>query len=256
MARPPIAAPTGRARPAGSRPLIHWVGAALDIEGVGEQFVRRLWDEGLVRSIPDLYRLDAAQLSALEGYAEVSATNAIASIAHSREQPLQRVLFGLNIRNVGWVVAQSLARHFRTMEALAHATLEEIEAIDGIGPDRAQAVVEWFADEENRALIDELQALGLALESGEPEASEASPGDDALSGHTYVLSGTLEALTRDEARAELEARGAKVTNSVSGKTTALIAGPGAGSKLAKAEKLGVDVVDEAALLALIGRDST
>ena len=235
----------------GLETLIHWVGAALDIEGVGEQFVRRLWDEGIVRSVPDLYRLDASQLSELDGYAEVSAANAVASIARSREQPLQRVLFGLNIRNVGWVVAQSLARHFGSVDALAGATLEQIEEVDGIGPDRAEAIAEWFADADNRALVDELRTLGLTLEGDVAEISAEGSAAEALSGHTYVLSGTLEALTREQAREALEARGAKVTSSVSGKTTALIAGPGAGSKLAKAAELGIEVLDEAALLALI-----
>ena len=236
----------------GLETLIHWVGPALDIEGVGEQFVRRLWDEGLVRSLPDLYRLSGEQLAELDGYAELSAQNAVDSIARSREQPLQRVLFGLNIRNVGWVVAQSLAAHFASAEQLAGASLEEIQEVDGIGPDRAEAVAEWFADSDNRALVDELRELGVRLEA-EPGAGPTASVDDSLAGTTYVLSGTLESLTRDEAREALEARGAKVTSSVSRKTTGVIAGPGAGSKLVKAESLGVDVLDEAALCALIGR---
>ena len=234
----------------GLETLIHWVGPALDIDGVGEQFVRRLWAEGLVRSLPDLYRLGVEQLVELDGYAELSALRAIEAIDRSRDQPLRRVLFGLNIRNVGWIVAQSLARHFASVERLAAASLEEIEEVDGIGPDRAEAIVEWFADEHNAALVAELGELGLCLEANEVEAAAA--GDDALAGNVYVLTGTLESLTREEARAALEARGAKVTNSVSKKTTGLIAGPGAGSKLAKAEELGVDVLDEGALRALIG----
>jgi DNA ligase (NAD+) len=238
----------------GLETLIHWVGPALDIDGVGEQFVRRLWDEGLVRSLPDLYRLTVEQLAGLDGYAELSAANAIESIARSCEQPLQRVLFGLNIRNVGWVVAQSLARHFGSGERLAAASLEQIEEVDGIGPDRAEAVAEWFADVDNAALVDELRELGLSLASDSVEDG-ASEAGDALAGNIYVLTGTLESLTRDAARAALEARGAKVTNSVSRKTTALIAGEGGGSKLTKARELGVDVLDESGLHELVGTES-
>ncbi|MGI9659055.1 MAG: NAD-dependent DNA ligase LigA, partial [Gaiellaceae bacterium] len=232
----------------GLETLIHWVGPALDIEGVGEQFIRRLWDEGLVRSLPDLYRLTSEQLAELDGYAALSAQNAIESIARSRVQPLQRVLFGLNIRNVGSVVAQSLARHFASVGRLASASLEEIEEVDGIGPGRAEAIAEWFADEDNVTLIQELGKLGVQLEADTPAVPAAAT---SLAGQTFVLTGTLETMTREDARAALEALGAKVTNSVSGKTTALIAGPGAGSKLAKAETLGVDVLDEAALTALL-----
>lgn len=230
----------------GLETLIHWVGSALDIEGVGEKFVQRLWDEALVRSLPDLYRLTVDQLSQLEGYGEVSAVNAIAAIGESRKQPLSRVLFGLNIRSVGSVVAQSLARHFRSIEELARASSEAIQEVDGIGPDRADAIVEWFADKDNLSLVAELRELGVTLEDGRDSTGE-DVVDQRLVGKTYVLTGTLTSRTREEARASLEALGAKVTNSVSRKTTAVVAGPGAGSKLAKAEELGVEVLDEAAL---------
>ncbi len=231
----------------GLETLIHWVQAAMDIEGVGEQFVRRLWDEGLLRSMPDLYRLTAEQLMELDGYAEISARNAIESIALSKERPFHRVLFGLNIPKVGWVMAENLARHFETVDRLMEATQEELVEVDGIGPDRAELIAEWFEDEENRALIAELRGLGLRFEAGD----EAKPVDGPLTGNTYVITGTLEGFTRDEAGAALEALGAKITNSVSSKTTALIAGESPGSKLQKAQRAGVEVLDEAGLVKLL-----
>jgi DNA ligase (NAD+) len=241
--------PNRRCPSRGLETLIHWVGAALDIEGVGEQLVRRLWAEGLVTSIPALYRLTKEQLAELDGYAEISASNAIASIEQSREQPFRRVLFGLNVPMVGWVTAQNLARHFGSAERLAAAPQEELAEVDGIGPERAEAIAEWFADEENTALIGELRDLGLQLESGD----EDRPVEGPLTGNTYVITGTLERWSRDQAQTELEALGAKVTNSVSKKTTGLVVGeePGA-SKLTKAQREGVPLLDEAALTKLLG----
>src|SRR5213078_1173042 len=149
----------------GLESLINWVQAAADIEGVGEQSVRRLWELGLVRSLPDLYRLTKEQLMGLEGYGEKSASNAVASIAASKQVPFRRVLFGLNIPDVGWVTAQNIARHFGSAEALAKATQEDIQEIDGMGPLRAEAIAEWFADEDNARLVAELRRLGLTLEA-------------------------------------------------------------------------------------------
>ena len=150
----------------GLETLIHWVSAAMDIEGVGEQFVRKLWDEGLLRSMPDLYRLTVEQLEVLDGYGEISARRAVDAIARSKSQPFSRVLTGLNIPKVGWILARNLARHFGDVEALIQATQEEIEQVEGYGPDRAELVAEWFADDENRALVRELAELGLTLRSG------------------------------------------------------------------------------------------
>ena len=147
----------------GLETLYHWVGSALDIENVGGSTIKKLWDEGIVRSLPDLYRLTAEQLAALEGFAEISATRAFDSIQRSKEQPFSRVLFGLNIPKVGWVIARSLALHFRSVEALAAATLEQLEEVEGIGPERAELIAEWFADPENLALVGELRELGLQL---------------------------------------------------------------------------------------------
>src|SRR6266545_3007346 len=233
----------------GLESLINWVQAAADIDGVGEQSVRRLWELGVVRSIPELYRLTKEQLMELDGYAEISATNAIESIQASKQVPFNRVLFGLNIPDVGWVTAVNLARHFETVDRLMSASQEEIEEVEGIGPERAEAIAEWFADDANRRLVEDLRSLGLRLEIG----GELKPVEGPLSGNTYVITGTLENFTRDEAAAALEAQGAKVVNSVSGKTTGLIVGEEPGnSKLAKARKVEVPLLDEQKLLELLG----
>src|SRR5579862_6315877 len=233
----------------GLEALINWVMAAADIDGVGEQSVRRLWELGIVRSIPELYRLTRENLTALDGYGEVSAANAIAAIEASKAIPFSRVLFGLNIPDVGWVTAQTLARHFANVDALMNATQEELVEAEGIGPERAEAIAEWFRDDENRRVVEELRDLGLRFEAGEEER----PVEGPLTGSTYVLTGTLEGFTRDEAKAALEARGAKVSDSVSAKTTGLVVGeePG-GSKLTKAEKAGVPLLTEADLVKLLG----
>ena len=231
----------------GLETLIHWVSAAMDIEGVGEQFVRRLWDEGLLRSMPDLYRLTAEQLAALDGYAEISAGRAIASIEASKAQPFSRVLFGLNIPKIGWVLARNLARHFGSIDALIAASQEELELTEGIGPDRAELVAEWFAEDENVALVRELEALGLTMRSGDAER----PVEGPLTGRQYVITGTLEGFTREEAKDALEALGAKVSDSVSKKTSGVIVGESPGSKAAKAEKAGVPVLSEQDLVALL-----
>jgi DNA ligase (NAD+) len=217
---------------------------------VGEKTVWLLWQQGLVRSLPELYRLTQEQLMELDGFGEISAASAIAGIEGSKAIPFSRVLYGLNIPDVGWVTAQTLARHFRTVDALASASQEELVEAEGIGPERAEAIAEWFSDDDNRALVDELRALGLRFEAGE----EDKPVEGPLTGKTYVITGTLESFTRDEAAAALEALGAKVGNSVSSKTTGLIVGEEPGkSKLTKAEKAGVPQLTEQELLALLGR---
>jgi len=231
----------------GIETLNNWVMAAADIEGVGEQLVRRLWDAGLVRSVPDLYRLTKEQLLELDGFQEKSASNVIASIERSKQIPFRRVLYGLNIPDVGGVTAGVLARELGTIGRLLGATVEELEAIDGIGPDRAASIAEWFADEPNRVLVAELDELGLPMEAGDEER----PIEGPLSGQSYVITGTLEDYTREEAKTALEALGAKVGDSVSKKTSGLVAGEGPGSKLAKAQKAGVPVLDEQALNQLL-----
>jgi DNA ligase (NAD+) len=233
----------------GLETLINWVEGPADIDGVGEQSVRLLWETGLVRSLPDLYRLTKEQLLELEGFGEISASAAIEAIRRSKEVPFSRVLLGLNIPKIGWVLAQNLARHFGDVDRITAAAQEEVEEVEGFGPDRAEIVVEWFADEQNRALVQELRELGLRFETGE----EDKPVEGPLTGRTYVLTGTLERFTRDEAAAALEALGAKVTSSVSAKTSGLVVGEEPGrSKLTKAEKAGVPQLTEADLLRLLG----
>ncbi|HEX4527297.1 MAG TPA: NAD-dependent DNA ligase LigA [Gaiellaceae bacterium] len=232
----------------GLESLINWVQAAADIDGVGEQLVRRLWELGLVRSLPELYQLTKEQLLELDGFAETSATNVVASIEASKEIPFRRVLFGLNIPDVGWVTAQNLARHFGDVERLAGATQEEIMECEGIGPERAEAIAGWFADADNQRLVAELRGLGLRFESGE----EDRPVEGPLTGRQYVVTGTLESFTREDARAALEALGAKVSDNVSKKTAGVIVGESPGSKVAKAQKAGVPLLTEDDLKSLLG----
>jgi DNA ligase (NAD+) len=224
----------------GLESLINWVQAAADIDGVGEQLVRRLWELGLVRSLPELYRLTKEQLLELDGFAEISATNTVNAIEASKQIPFRRVLFGLNIPDVGWVTAQNLARHFGSVERLADATQEEIIECEGIGPERAEAIAEWFSDAENRRLIEELRSIGLRFEADEDDR----PVVGRLTGSQYVVTGTLESFTREEARAALEALGAKVSDNVSKKTTGVVVGESPGSKVAKAERAGVPLLSE------------
>jgi DNA ligase (NAD+) len=232
----------------GLETLINWVSGAMDIEGVGEQFVRRLWDLGLLRSMPDLYRLTVDQIAELDGYGEISATKIVEAIELSKRQPFSRILFGLNIPDVGWVTGRNMARHFGHIDRLLDASLDEIEEVEGIGPDRAESIAEWFKDPDNRSLVQELRDLGLRFETREEER----PAEGRLNGQQYVITGTLDAFTRETATAALEALGAKVSDSVSGKTTGLIVGeePGA-SKLRKAEKAGVQLLTEGDLRGLL-----
>ena len=231
----------------GLETLINWVCGAMDIEGVGEQFVRRLWSEGLLRSMPDLYRLTPEQLAELDGYGEISARNAVEAIELSKRQPFSRVLFGLNIPDVGWVTARNLAVHFGDIDRLLAATQEDIQAVEGIGPDRAESIANWLADEQNRSLVAELRALGLRFEG---DAGDR-PVEGPLTGSTYVITGTLESFSREEAKAALEALGAKVADGVSSRTTGVIVGESPGSKAAKAQKAGVPLLDEHDLKALL-----
>jgi DNA ligase (NAD+) len=232
----------------GLETLINWVQGPADIEGVGEQTIRVLWDEGLVRSLPDLYRLTKEQLLELDGFAEISASNAIEQIQLSKERvPFSRVLLGLNITGIGWVLAQNLARAVGNVDKLMAATPEELAEVEGFGPDRAEAVVEWFDDDDNRALVEQLRGVGLRFEL----ADEDKPAEGPLTGSQYVITGTLENYSREEARAALEALGAKVSDSVSKKTTGVVVGENPGSKAAKAEKAGVPILGEKDLVRLL-----
>jgi DNA ligase (NAD+) len=233
----------------GLESLNNWVMAAADIEGVGEQLVRRLWDLGLLRSLPDLYRLTKEQLLELDGFQEKSATNVVNAIAESKSIPFRRVLFGLNIPDVGWVTAQNLARHFGSVDRLFEASQEEIMECEGIGPDRAESIAEWFSDDENRGLVEELRALGLRFEADEGDRPKEGP----LTGRQYVITGTLESLSREQAKAALEDLGAKVSDNVSKKTAGVFVGESPGTKVAKAQKAGVPLLTEDDLQALLAK---
>jgi DNA ligase (NAD+) len=237
--------PNPKCESRGLETLINWV---WDIDGVGEQAIRRLWREGIVTSVPDLYRLTKEQLMELDGYAEISAGNAIAAIEQSKQaMTFGRVLAGLNIPDTGWVTARNLAAHFGTIASLVDATQEQIQEAEGIGPGRAEAIAEWFSDDENVALVRELESLGLTMRAGEAE----EPVEGPLSGRQYVITGTLERYTRDEAKAALEALGAKVSDNVSQKTTGVIVGESPGSKMQKAQRSGVPILAEPDLVELL-----
>ena len=218
------------------------------VEADQEQTIRTLWDRELVRSLPELYRLTKEQLLELDGFGEISASNAIEQIEASRQRvPFSRVLLGLNIAGIGWVLAQNLARHVGTVDKLISATPDELAEVEGFGPDRAEAVAEWFADDDNRRLVDELRALGLSFELDEADM----PVDGPLTGSQYVITGTLESMSREQAKEALEALGAKVSDNVSKKTTGVFVGDSPGSKVAKAEKVGVPILSEDDLAKLL-----
>jgi DNA ligase (NAD+) len=232
--------------------LKHFVSrGAMDIEGLGEETVARLMRQGLIRSAGDFYRLTDEQITALDGFGPVSAQNLLRSIERSKDVPFSRVLYALGLEEVGFVTARNLATRFRTMDALmeaAEAGPERIAETPGIGPIVATKIAEQLVDGEMRALIEDLRAQGLHLELEGP-----APGEGPLRDLTFVLTGTLPDLTREQATERILAQGGKVTSSVSKKTSFVVAGASPGSKLDKAERLGVPVLDEAGLLALLER---
>ncbi|MDX6545805.1 MAG: ligase, partial [Gaiellales bacterium] len=211
---------------------------AMDIDGVGEKLVARLLEEGLVTRPQDLYKLTVDDLLPLEGFQQRSAENVIQSIADSRERPFGRVLFALGIPHVGDVNAQLLADEFGSIEALAHATPEEIAAVEGIGPVIAESVSSWFLDEEHAEVVSALTEAGLQMSGPRRERAVDGP----LAGKVVAVTGAIEGHTRDSIREYLAELGAKVTDSISKKTDYLVAGDGGGSKREKAEQLGVPVV--------------
>jgi len=219
---------------------------AMDIDGLGEKQVSALMNAGLVTDAADFYALRAEQLAELEGLGELSASRLVQSIERSRERPFARVLFALGIEGVGEVTGRSLAQRFRSIDALLAATAEQIEETPGIGPIVAGLIAGQLADRRMRALIERLRVAGLRMEEG-----GAPPGDGHLTGKTFVLTGTLPELTREQATERILAAGGRVTSSVSKKTDYLVAGESPGSKLDKAERLEVPVLDEAGLLALL-----
>jgi len=227
--------------------LFHFASrGAMDIEGLGYKTVDALLSNGIIHDPADIFALESDQLLAMEGWGEVSVNNLLSAIAGARDRPLARLLTALGIRMIGGTVAQTLARRFRTLDAILAATPEQLEEIDGIGPEIVKSLQEWTADEANRNLVAKLRAVGVRLEDPELERPEQT-----LAGLTVVITGSLEDFSRDSAKGAVEELGGKVTGSVSGKTSALIAGASAGSKLAKAESLGVPVIDEAAFKRLL-----
>ncbi|HEX2086517.1 MAG TPA: NAD-dependent DNA ligase LigA, partial [Solirubrobacteraceae bacterium] len=220
---------------------------AMDIEGLGEKQVDVLMRKGLVKTAGDFYRLTPEQLVQVDRMGEVSANKLVERIQASKERPFGRVLFGMGIEGVGAVTGRNLAQRFRSIDALANATADEIAETPGIGPKVAALIEEQFRDPDMLDLVRDLEELGLRLESEGPP-----PGQGPLSGKTLVLTGTLPTLTREEATERILAAGGRVTSSVSKKTDYLVAGDSPGSKLEKAERLGVPVLDEAGLLELLG----
>jgi DNA ligase (NAD+) len=230
---------------------------ALDIEGLGEQTVELLVEQGLVVDLADVFRLHErrAALLELEGFKQRRVENLVAGIEAAREQPLERFLVAFNVRHLGPTYARSLAQAFGDLARLRTASIDELEAVDGIGPVIAASVRSWFDNPRNARLVDELATLGVAPVAGSTrQVSEDAAGSVdplLLAGLSVVVTGTLERFTRDEAKAALEARGAKVAGSVSGRTSLVVAGASPGSKVAKAEGLGVPVLDEDGFLVLL-----
>lgn len=230
--------------------LEHFVSrGAMDIEGVGEKLVRRFFDLGLVRDPADLYRLRFEDLIGLEGFQEKAARKVLAAIEASKDRPFERVLFALGIPHVGGQTAALIARRFPSLAELRAAEAEDIAAVEGVGPVIAESVAGFFRDPRNADLVDRLAAAGVRMEA-ERRAAPSPAGP--LAGKTFVLTGTLPTLSRDEATRLIEGAGGRVVGSVSAKTDYVVVGASPGSKLAKAEKLGVALVDEAGLRRLLG----
>jgi DNA ligase (NAD+) len=221
---------------------------AMDIDGLGEKQALRFLEEGLIADVADVYELSEETLAGLEGFGEVSARNLVAAIAASRERPFKRVLYALGLPGVGGVTAEALADHFGSIEELRAADPERIEEVEGVGPIMAVQIAESLADEPTWALVEKLREKGLRLEA---DPSERRAAGGPLEGKTVVLTGTLPTLTREQAAALVKGAGGKVVSSVSKKTDYVVAGESPGSKLAKAESLGTEVVDEAGLVALV-----
>ncbi len=228
---------------------VNYFAAVMDIEGLGERTAQLLVERGLAQDPADLYYLKREDLLKLEGFAEKSADNLLAAIEASKERPLAQVIAALGIRGVGGTVAQLLARHYRSLDELAAAGREELEAIEGLGPHTAGAIVEWFANPRNREFIEKLRRAGVKLEQEAP----AAPIEGPLVGLTFVITGTLPTMSREEATRLIEQHGGRVTGSVSHRTDYLVVGeaPG-GTKYRRAQQLGVPMIDEAQLLKMIG----
>ena len=226
--------------------VVHFASrSAMDIRGLGEERIRVFLEKGLLRDVADVYSLTEEQLLALEGFKEKSARNLLDGIAASKQQGLARLLFGLGVRHVGEHAAELLARHFGDIDRILAAPVDEMVAVHGIGRTTAEALHGWAQIEANREVVDKLKAAGVVMTE---ERGEAPTGE--FSGYTFVITGTLPSLTRDEATEFIESRGGRVTGSVTKKTDYVVVGEDAGSKAAKAQELGIPRVSEADLLAL------
>jgi DNA ligase (NAD+) len=224
---------------------------ALDVEGLGEKLVDQLVEQGLVKRLSDLFLLDVETLAGLERMAAKSAENLARSLERARETTLARFLIALGIRDVGAGVADGVARHFGDLDPILSASREELEAIEGVGPTIAESIERFFADPRNTGEVARLRELGVRWPASAPAAKLSGP----LSEKTFVLTGTLEGIPRAVAKRRIEALGGKVTSAVSSKTDYVVAGADPGSKRARAEKLGVEVLDRAAFEALLTRAS-
>ena len=229
--------------------LLHFASRrAMDIEGLGEKLVDQLVDGNVVKTLPDLYRMGFVALAALERMAAKSAQNLLDALEKSKQTTLARFLFALGIRHVGETTAKDLARHFGTLDAIMAASTDQLLQTPDVGPVVAESIHTFFQQPHNREVVEQLRAVGITWPEGEPAPAALLP----LAGKTFVLTGTLPNLSRDEAKAMLEAAGARVSGSVSKKTHYVVAGEEAGSKLDKARELGIEVIDEAAMRALLG----
>lgn len=220
---------------------------AMDIEGLGDKLVEMLVDESLINGVEDIYRLNVEQISALERMGQKSAENLVAAIEKSKQTTLAKFIFGLGIREVGESTARNLVTALGTLDAIAEANEESLQQIPDIGPVVAHFIAEWFNQSEHKQLVQSLQEVGIHWQESAPSSSNNA----LLAGQIYVVTGSLVSMSRDQAKENLQLLGAKVAGSVSKKTTCVVAGPGAGSKLSKAEELGIDVIDEQALIALL-----
>jgi DNA ligase (NAD+) len=220
---------------------------AVEVEGLGDKLVEQMVDAGIVKTLPDLYRLGFTALAAMDRMADKSAQNIVDALEKSKQTTLPRFLFGLGIRHVGEATAKALARHFGKLDAIMDASEEQLLEVVDVGPIVAQSIRTFFEQAHNREVVEQLRACGLTWEEGEPAVQAPKP----LAGKTFVLTGTFTTLSRDQAKDLLEAAGAKVSGSVSKKTDYVVAGTEAGSKLEKAQALGVAIIDEAAMTALL-----
>jgi DNA ligase (NAD+) len=228
--------------------LLHFASRrAMYIEGLGDKLIDQLVDNAVIKSPADLYKLGILALANLERMAQKSAANILAAIEKSRQTTLARFIFALGIRNVGEATARDLARHFGSLDALIAADADQLQQVRDVGPVVAASIARFFAEPHNREVVEQLRAAGVRWEEGAPTAVASSP----FAGKTFVLTGTLPTLTRDAAKDLIEARGGKVAGSVSKKTHYVVAGAEAGSKLEKAQELGIAILDEAEFMGLL-----